>query len=463
MVVSFAGRHPSGAGHAKVAELVDARALGARGATRGGSNPPFRTMAETGIAITPAAHDAARRTYTVAVSPDRVREAETATTARYAKQLKVPGFRKGKAPPTVVRRRFGEAIRQSVIEELLRASWEAARDQDGLKPVADPQVRNVKFEDGAPLTFELLVDVKPELALERLGGFRLTRTVPAVTDEMVEGQLTSLREQRAPWVPAPDRAKPGDLVEATIANLDTPEASDAEPVRFVLGQGRALPELEAHLMELDPGATWEGGLRFPDDHPDEAKRGQSRRVRVTLGEVKRQALPELTDEFAREVGEFESLAALRAAVRSDLEAEARREADARVRSALVDQIAAANNVAVPPSLLDRALAAYAAAYGIPEEQRAKFAAEFRPIAEAAVRRDLIFDTVAEREHLAATDEALAARIAEIAQRRGETPAAVRASLEKAGRLRELERSITEENVFTHLLGQSTVEDGPSTR
>jgi len=420
-------------------------------------------MAETGIDITPAAHDAARRTYTVAVSPERVQAAETATTARYAKQLKVPGFRKGKAPPTVVRRRFGDAIRQSVIEELLRASWEAAREQDGLKPVTDPQVRNVKFEEGRPLTFELLVDVKPEIALERLGGFRLTRTVAAVTDEMVEAQLTSLREQRAPWVPAPDRAKPGDLVEATIVNLDAPDEPASEPVRFVLGQGHALPGLEERLMELAPGGSWEGTLRFPDDHPDEARRGQSRRVRVSLGEVKRQALPELSDEFAREVGEFDSVAALRAAVRTDLEADARREADAAVRAGLIDQIAAANNVSVPPSLLDRAIAASAAAYGIADDQRGRFAAEFRPIAEAGVRRDLILETVAEQAGLAATADALAARLAEVARRRGETPAAVRASLEKAGRLRELERSLTEENVFTHLLAQSTVEDGPSTR
>ena len=416
-------------------------------------------MAETGIAITAGAHDAARRTYQVAVSSERVQAAEAATTARYARQLRVPGFRKGKAPPMVVRRRFGDAIRQSVIEELLRASWEVARDQDGLKPVADPQVRNVKFEDGAPLTFELLVDIKPEIALERLGGFRLTRQVPRVTDEMVEAQLNSLREQRAPWVPAPDKAKPGDLVEATIANLDE-EGGAGEPVRFVLGQGRALPDLEARLMELDPGGTWEGSLKFPEDHPDAAKRGQSRRVRLTLGEVKRMALPELSDAFAREVGDFESLEALRTAVRSDLKAEARRDADAKVRGDLIDQIAAANNVAVPPSLLDRALAAYADAYGIAADQRARFLSEFRPVAEAGVRRDLIVGGVAERAGLAATQEAVAARIAEIAQRRNESPAAVRAALEKAGRLRETERSITEENVFTHLLAQCNVEDGP---
>jgi len=419
-------------------------------------------MTTTGIEITPQSQDAARRTYAVSISPEKVAAAEAATTARYAKQLKVPGFRQGHVPPAVVRRKYSDAIRQSVIEELLRESWQATQEKDALKPIADPQVRNVKFEEGAPLTFEL-VDVKPEIELARLGGFRLTRRVQGVTDEMVEAQIQQIREQRAPWVPAPDRAKPGDLVEATIVNLDEAPAQEAEPVRFVLGQGRALPELESRLMELDPGQSWEGSLRFPDDHPDAAKRGQSRRVRVTLGEVKRMELPALTDELAQEIGEFASVDALRAAVRTDLEAEARREADARIRGELIDQIAAANNVAVPPSLMDRAIAAYIAAYGVPEDQRGRFAAEFRPVAESGVRRDLIVETVAEQAKLHATAEALDARIAELARRRGETPAAVRATLEKAGRLREMERSMTEENVFTHLLGQSTVEDAPVTR
>jgi trigger factor len=420
-------------------------------------------MTMTGIEITPQSQDAARRTYAVSVSPEKVAEAEAATTARYAKQLKVPGFRKGHVPAGVVRRKFSDAIRQSVIEELLRESWKATQEKDALKPVADPQVRNVKFEEGSPLTFELLVDVKPELALTRLGGFRLTRHAHRVTDEMVDAQLQQVREQRAPWVPAPDRAKAGYLVEATVANLDESDQTATEPVRFVLGQGRALPELETRLMELDPGQSWEGSLKFPDDHPDAAKRGQSRRVRVTLGEVKRMEVPALTDEFAREVGEFESVEALKAAIRTDLEKEAAREADARVRGDLIDQIAAANNVAVPPSLMDRAIAAYIAAYGVPEDQRGRFAAEFRPVAESGVRRDLIVDAVAEQGKLFATAEALDARIADLARRRGESPAAVRATLEKAGRLREMERSMTEENVFTHLLAQSTVEDAPMTR
>jgi len=414
------------------------------------------------IEITVAHSDAASRTLTVTVPVERVKAAEAETARRYGRQARLPGFRKGHVPEPVVRKRFGQEIRQAVLDALLRESWDRAREEQQLKPIADPRVRILKFEDGAPLSFELSVDIRPELALDRLDGFKLTREVAKVTDEQVNAQLLQLREQKAPWVPAEGRAKEGDLVEATIVNRDADEGT-GEPVRFVLGQGRALPDLESQLMLLDPGGTWEGSIRFPDDHPDEARRGQSRSVRVTLHEVKRQQVPELSDDFAREIGPFDDAAALTAAVRSDLEADAEREADARLRGELVDQIAAANNVAVPPSLLHRAIHAYAAAYGIPEEKHHDFEAEFRPVAEAQVRRDLIIETVADRFGLHATEQEVQQRLAEVAARRGESPGAVKASLEKAGRLRELERSITDEKVFAHLLGLSAVDGAPAAR
>ena len=229
-------------------------------------------------------------------------------------------------------------------------------------------------------------------------------------------------------------------------------------MRFVLGQGRALALLEDQVMALDAGGTWEGSIRFPEDHPDEARRGQTRRVKVTLHEVKRQALPELTDDFAREAGNYETVADLRAAVRADLEEAGRRESDAELRAALIEQLAAANNVAVPPSLRDRAVLAYAKAYGVPEDQLQRFVGEMAPVIEAGVRRDLILDAVAEREKLACTAAELDARVAEMALRRNEAPGVVYAALEKAGRLREMERSVTEEKVFAHLLALSAIED-----
>ena len=210
-------------------------------------------------------------------------------------------------------------------------------------------------------------------------------------------------------------------------------------------------------MQLVPGETVDATVRFPDDFADETKRGQSRDVRITLHEVKRQQLPELDDAFAREVGDFDSLEALRRAVREDLEREASREADAQLRRDLIEQIVQANRVVAPRPLVERALYVYAQAYGIPQERWPDFARELQPVAEAQVRRDLILDWVVDHHDVRATAAELDQRLQEIAARRNMPVAELRASLEKAKRLRDLERGLTEEKVFAFLLPQSTVE------
>jgi trigger factor len=184
-------------------------------------------------------------------------------------------------------------------------------------------------------------------------------------------------------------------------------------------------------------------------------------VRVTLHEVKRQELPALDDAFAKEVGDFDTLEALKAAVRQDLQRDAEREADARAREELVNLVAEANNVVAPPSMIERALQAFAYAYQIPQEQYDGFSAQFRPIAMQQVRRDLVLNAVSEAERLQATEAELDQRIGQIAASRGNTPAKVYKSLEEAKRLPELERSITEEKVFSYLLSQSTVTEAQS--
>jgi trigger factor len=276
----------------------------------------------------------------------------------------------------------------------------------------------------------------------------------------VDAQIEQLRDQRAPWTPvAGEKPKPKDLVDVSIANRENGELKEPQPFQIVLGEGRAIPDVEERIMSLLPGESVEATVRFPDDFPEEAKRGQTRDIHVTLREVKRQQLPTLDDAFAREVGDFESLEALRSAVGADLAKEAEREADARVRAQLIEQIVTANAVTAPRPLVERALAAYAQAYGVPEEQWPRFAEEFRPIAENQVRRDLVLDHVVETQQLAATEAELDQRIQELAARRG-TPggaAELYASLEKAKRLRDVARSITEEKVFAYLLSQSTVE------
>ncbi len=412
------------------------------------------------IEIRKTAEEPGAASLTVTVPADDVRAAEERATRTYQSRARLPGFRKGKVPPAVIRKHFADGIRQAALEDVVRASWKKAVEQEALKPIAEPHVHNLKWEAGAPVTFEFHVELRPELKLGRISGFKLKRTVPRITTDQVDAQLHALREQKAPWVPVTgEKPRLKDLVSVTLATIV--EGNPGEPQRheFVLGEGRAIPDVEERVMTLTPGETVDATVRFPDDFPEEAKRGQTRSIHMTLHEVKRQELPALDEAFAREVGDFESLDALRGAIRADLEQEAGRDADARVRTDLLEQLTAANQVVAPRPLVERALTVYAQAYGIPEERFGEFAAELRPVAEAQVRRDLILDALVEQHGLKASETDIDARIQELAAKRSVPAGELYAQLEKSKRLRDLERGLTEEKVFQFLLSQSTVEEG----
>jgi trigger factor len=224
----------------------------------------------------------------------------------------------------------------------------------------------------------------------------------------------------------------------------------------VLGAGQAIPGIEELVMSAVPGETVERPVKWPEDFPDESERGQIKTVRITLNEVKRKSAPPLDDAFAREVGDFESLDALKTAVRSDMERHAEHEVEAGVRQSLIDQIISANAFDVPKSWVQQFVDNYAEAYQVPAEQREQFAGEFRSMAERQIRRDLVIETIAEKEGLAATEKELDARISEQAERRGANPGQIYAQLEKSGRLKEMEKSITEDKVFKWLLDRNDV-------
>jgi trigger factor len=394
----------------------------------------------------------------VSVPVEAVQEAEEQTARRYASSVRLPGFRPGKAPTALVRKRFREAIRQQALESLLQDAYQEVIEREKLKVAAQPHLHDVKFDEGKPLTFELHIEVRPDIALGRTQGFRVSRGAAAVTDESIRDQLEQLREQRASWTPHSDKPAPGDMVTVLLATADEDGTlPEGKEYRIVLGGGQAIPGIEELIMKLAPGETLEQNVRWPDDFPDEAQRGKSKPVRVTLQDVKRKSLPDLDDAFSREVGDFESLDALTAAVRKDLESHAEREADAGVRQQIIDQIVQANAFDVPPSWVSQLVDGYMKAYQIPEEERERFTAEFRPVAERQVRRDLIIDTIAEKEKLKATEAEVDDRVADVAKKRDADPGQVYASLQKAGRLQEIERAITEEKVFKWLLERNTVE------
>ncbi len=410
------------------------------------------------IEITPKKSEGLSRLIEVSVPVETVRKAENKAAQHYAGRVRLPGFRPGKAPATVVRRKFADAIRQEAIESLVQDAFKQVVEHEQLDLAAQPHVHHLQFDPDAPLTFELHLEVRPQIELARTSGFRVTRTERPVTEAEVAEQLEQLREQRASWAPAEDRPAPGDLVTVTLATADGDGTmAEGKEYRLVLGGGQAIPGIEELVMETTPGETAERPVRWPEDFPDEAERGQTKTVRVTVHEVKRKSLPELDDAFAREIGDFDTLDALRSAVRADLERDHTREADAQVRQLLLDDVIGANPFDVPQSWVQQMVQAYGEAYGIPEGERERFVAEFQPLAERQVRRDLVIERIAKSEGLEATEADIDARLAELATKSGTDAGKLYASLQKSGRLKELERTITEDRVFAWLLERNEVE------
>jgi trigger factor len=410
------------------------------------------------IEITPKKTDGVERLLQISVPIETVRDAEDRAARRYASRVRLPGFRPGKAPAAMIKKKFADAIRQETLESLVQEAYKEVLEREQFKLASQPHVHDVKFGDNEPLTFELHFEVRPDIELARVQGFRVHRTERFVTDEQVREQIDQLRDQKATWTPVDDRPAPGDMVTVVLATADeTGEIPEGRQYPLVLGAGQAIAGIEELIMEARPGETVERPVKWPEDFPDEAQRSQTKTVRVTVQDVKRKTIPDVDDAFAREVGDFDSADALTKAIRDDLEAGAKRETEAEVRQRLLDDIIGANPFDIPPSWVGQLVEAYANAYQVPDEERERFATEIRPMAERQVRRDLVIDTIAERESLTATESDLDDRIAETASKRGADPGQLYATLQKAGRLKEIERTITEDKVFAWLLERNTVE------
>lgn len=410
------------------------------------------------ITITPTENTGISRRMQISIPVATVSEFEEKAARKYASQARLPGFRPGKAPAAMVRKRFADAIRQEAIEQLVNEAYREAVDREGLKLATQPHIHDLKDAPGEPIEFELHCEVRPELNLEKVEGFSIDRREAPVNDDTIGEQIEHIREQKADWTPiTDDKAAPGDMVSVALSTAD--ENGVLPPGReykLVMGGGQAIAGIEELVMEAKPGETIERNVRWPDDFPDEAQRGTTKLVRVTVNDIKRKALPALDDAFAREMGDFDTLDALREAVRTDMGEHSRREADAEVRGQLIEKIIEANPFDVPNSWVRQLIDGYAQMYQVPEAEKERFAGEFRGMAERQVRRDLVVETLAEREKLTASAADVDARIEEIATAQNADPGQVYAQLQKSGRLAEVERELTESRVFAWLLERNTV-------
>jgi len=418
----------------------------------------------TNITITLEEGDRWRRTLSVVVPTDAVQAERKIITKRLSKRLKLPGFRKGKIPAGVVEQRYGPVVDQEVLDKVIGQAYQHALRENDLAPISEGQIEKVVFEPKEDLSFTIGFDVQPQIDLGRLSGFKVEKPAPEVVDDKVDQVFDRLREQHASWNPLEDgKPEAGNLVMVTLQKIEDGVPDDERPYQLVVGKGDAIPDVEEAIKSLEIGATGDFVVRFPDDFLNEERRGEEEQLRITLNGVQEQELPELNDEFAAAVGEFQTMAELRAKIHDDLLKEAEDRSEAALRSKLLEEVVSANPFTVPVSMVDRYVDSLWGLDGgspgsdeTPPEQLAEARERFAPEAERAVKQILVIERVADTQDLRATEDEIDERVEEIAEKAGENPSQVYAKLQKAERLEALEREITERKVFDFLKSQSKI-------
>ena len=414
------------------------------------------------IEVSVQEHERWRRVMKVTVPASVVQEEEQRAAKQLAARARMKGFRKGRVPAKVIESRFGGALRQEALDKLIGKAYRQALATEELRPISEGEIEDIQYQPEQDLTFAIAFDIEPVIDLQRLGGFAVERPSTPVTTEHIDSVLGRIQEQNGVWQPLEEGPpEERNLVSVTIIRVDAEQNQEVgRDYEFIMGQGDAIPDIEEALKSLEPGASGDFDISFPDDFHDESRRGDTERVRITLNNRRVLDLPELDDDLAKQVGDFETLEELKAKVREDMEKEAAQAAESSVRSKLLDSLLEANPFDVPQSMVDRYADSVIGDQELPEEKIGELREQIRPEAERAVKRLLMVDRIAETQGLAATEDDVDNRVEEIADANETAAAKVYAELQKAGRLEAIERELTETNVFNFLKEKSEIIDAP---
>ncbi len=409
-----------------------------------------------------------KRRLAVEAPADVVRQEWERAYGRVQKQARLPGFRKGHVPRSLVKVHFADDVRREVAEHLIPDVYRRALTEARLQPVDEPDLQDVKLEEGAPLSFVAVVEVKPAIALGEYKGVSVQHQPKPVTAEEVAAALEHMREQQAQFRAVERAAGPGDLlvVDYTLA-LDGEEPSRQSGYEFLVGGGTVLPEIDQAVVGMRAGEERRVPFRFADDHRREDLRGKAGSATVTLAEVKEKVLPALDDDFAKSLGEFESLAALRAEVLTQLEARRAHDETRELQEKVVDAVLEPHAFTVPEALVMRQVAHQIehAREGLRRQgldparvpwDYAKLIAELKPAAEKSVRRSLLLEAIAEREGIAPGDAEVDAEVEKIAQASQRPVPAIRRMMEKSGDLETLRLGLRDRMTLEMLVGCATV-------
>ncbi|MGO0121958.1 trigger factor [Desulfothermobacter acidiphilus] len=412
----------------------------------------------------------------VEVEAQRFDQAVERAYRKLAREVEIPGFRRGRAPRALVERHLGkERFRHEAAWLLLEEAYPEAVAEAGIEPVSRPEIELVQAEEGKPLVFTAKVEVKPEVSLGEYKGVKVTREVRAVTDEEVEAELDKLRKRYARMVTVEE----GEVQDEDLVVLDytlkvgdrvLAEEKDRE---IEIGLGYLGEEVDAALKGSRPGEEREIKLFLPPDHPDPELAGKEAWLRVKIRSLFRRELLPLSDDLAKEASEFDTLEELRASIRKRLKQEAEKAADQELRRRVVEQVVAGAQVELPSSLVEAQaeelledLVSAAESKGVPADRFFELAQStpeelrerLRPDAEQNLKVRLVLDAVAKAENLQVEEEAVKAEVERIASLYRQDPERLYHSLKDQGQLEFLREKLRRDRAIDFLVSHAVVEE-----
>jgi trigger factor len=412
-----------------------------------------------------------KREIEVEIPAEEVSHETESLIQKYQKLARLPGFRRGHVPASIIRQRFSQDIQNDVVDALVPRYFRKETDKLGLLPVSQPRVSNLHFHEGEPLRFKASFEVLPEIKVEGYKELRAEKPAITVTDEDVEQSLKNVQEQHATFTSVEGRAlADGDFAQVSLDG--SPKSGEGKPVHMddimvEIGGKNTMPEFTENLRGASAGEERTFDVVYPEDFSDKRLAGKTLSYSVKVHGIKSKSLPELNDHFAKELGEFANLDEVRQRVREGMLAERKHAAERQAKDKLVAELVKRNHLEVPEALierqvdlrLERGLRALAA-QGMKQQDMKKMdfsrlRAGQREQAEQEVKASLLLEKIADEEKIAVTDEEMEREVEALAAQSKQTAEAVRERLTRDGTLDRIRSRIRNEKALDFLYQQSS--------
>ncbi|MGH9722040.1 MAG: trigger factor [Bryobacteraceae bacterium] len=384
------------------------------------------------------------------------------------KRARLPGFRPGKAPATIIQQQFQGEIRKKVLENLIPRALQKRLNEEELRSVSTPDITRVKFEPGEPLEFTAEFEVAPEFELKDYRGLTVVYQDPEITDADIDTRIGELRERKAEYVNIDPR--PLDNGDHAVVSLESRGGLEGAPVKqdemmLELGGEDTLPAFTENLRGLSPGESKEFDVTYPGDYGQKRLAGKTVRFEAVVKGIRRKELPELNDEFAQDLGDYKTLDELRQEVRRSLTAEKQFAAQREAKNKLVESLVDAHEFPVPEAYVDRQISLRfdqqlraLSAEGVdlsnfkPDWKEVKAAQRDRALRE--VKASLLLGKIADRESIDALRDEVDREVERFARQHREPVAAVRLRMERDGALGQIASQIQTQKVLNFLFEHS---------